>query len=92
MRRDRLDTLLWEQIPLDNFVMYGGSITQENLDAIPFETVDELKISRDSDYRIKVSCVGHPMRRLIVQKIICGKFAVGGNFILMHNSTRELEL
>ena len=28
------------------------------------------------------------MQRLIVQKIICGKFAVGGNFILMHNSIR----
>lgn len=62
MRRDRLESLLWEQIPFENFVMYGGSITQENLDEIPFETVDELKISRDSDYKINVSCVGHSNR------------------------------
>ena len=51
MRNSKLDALLWEQMPFDNLIIQGNSvITQENLDYIPFEDIDELCLSRDDDY------------------------------------------
>gem|GEM_PF-744923 len=55
----RLDYLLWEQNH-DNFVMPGYSeITQDQLDEIPFDLVDELSVSRNEDYEIIICCKRH---------------------------------
>jgi hypothetical protein len=49
---------LWENIPFDNFIICGNkSIKQENLDEVFWDDVDELCVSRDDNYNIKLSCV-----------------------------------
>lgn len=59
MGNNKLDALLWENIPFDNMIVTPSSttITSENIEGIPFEDVDELMISRDAVYNIKISCV-----------------------------------
>ena len=58
MNKRKLDSLLWENIPLDNFIICGHEgITQENLDEVFWDDVDELCVSRDENYNIKISCV-----------------------------------
>lgn len=58
MNKKKLDSLLWENIPFDNFIICGHKgIKQENLDEVFWDDVDELYVSRDDNYNIKVSCV-----------------------------------
>ncbi len=57
MNKRKLDSLLWEQIPFENFIAGHAGIKQENIDDISFEDVDELCVSRDDDYNIKIICV-----------------------------------
>ena len=58
MNKKKLDSLLWENIPIDNFIIGGhADIKQENLDEIFWDDVDELSVSRDDNYNISISCV-----------------------------------
>lgn len=58
MNKRKLDSLLWENIPLDNFIVSGHSdIKQENLDDVFWDDVDELCVNRDDNYNISISCV-----------------------------------
>lgn len=58
MGNSKLDALLWEQIPFDNLLIPGASvIVKENMDFIPFEDIDELCLSRDESYNIKITCI-----------------------------------
>ena len=60
MNKRKLDSLLWENIPFDNFIICGCSdIKQENLDDVFWDDIDELSISRDDNYNIKISCVSY---------------------------------
>lgn len=43
MNKRKLDSLLWENIPFENFIIVGHSgISQENLDDVFWDDVDEL--------------------------------------------------
>ena len=58
MNKRKLNSLLWENIPFENFIIIGHSdIKQENLDNVFWDDVDELCVSRDDDYNIRISCV-----------------------------------
>lgn len=58
MNKKKLDSLLWENIPIDNFIFSGSSdIKQENLDDVFWDDVDELCVTRDDNYNISISCV-----------------------------------
>jgi len=58
MNKRKLDSLLWENIPFENFIIVGHSeIRQENLNDVFWDDVDELCVSRDDDYNINISCV-----------------------------------
>lgn len=58
MNKRKLDSLLWESIPFENFIIGGHvSIVQENLDDVFWDDVDELCVSRDDEYNISISCV-----------------------------------
>lgn len=57
MNRRKLDSLMWENIPFDDFFRFHPSFKQENLDNVFWDDVDELIVSRDDDYFIKISCV-----------------------------------
>lgn len=58
MNKRKLDSLLWENIPVDNFIVSGYSdIKQENLDDVFWDDVDELCVTRDDNYNISISCV-----------------------------------
>ena len=58
MNKRKLDSLLWENIPFDNFIIVGHSgINQKNLDDVFWDDVDELCVSRDDDYNINILCV-----------------------------------
>lgn len=58
MNKRKLDSLLWENIPIDNFIVRDHSdLKQENLDDVFWEDVDELYVSRDDNYNISISCV-----------------------------------
>ncbi len=60
MKNNKLDALLWEHNMFDNFIIQGATeIWQENLDEICFKNVDELRVARDDDYKIKLTCVRH---------------------------------
>lgn len=60
MKKNKLDALLWEQNMFDNLIIQGATdISQENLDDILFEYVDEFGVSRDDDYNIKLKCIRH---------------------------------
>ena len=57
MNKRKLDSLLWENIPIDNFIVSGYSdIKQENLDDVFWDDVDELCVTRDDNYNISISC------------------------------------
>lgn len=56
MGMNKLNSLLWEHIPFENFILYGEKITHENMDEILWDEVDELKAFRDEDYNISISC------------------------------------
>ena len=46
MNKRKLDSLLWESIPIDNFIICGHKgIKQENLDEVFWDDVDELFVS-----------------------------------------------
>ena len=54
---NKLASLLWESIPSDNLIIKGSSkLESKNLDDLPIDLLDELYISRDGNYDIKVSC------------------------------------
>ena len=58
MNKRKLDSLLWENIPIDNFIVSGHSdIKQENLDDV-FGMMDELCVNREiiiiSVFRAKI--------------------------------------
>lgn len=81
MNKRKLDSLLWEQIPFDNFIFAGHvDIEQENIDDISFEDVDELRVFRDDDYNINISCVRYlnrfkdrnPKHKIKEQELIPG--------------------
>lgn len=56
MNKRKLDSLLWENIIVDNFIFSGhADIKQENLDNVFWNEVDELSVSRDDDYNISIS-------------------------------------
>lgn len=58
MNKRKLDSLLWEYIPFENFIIVGHTdIMQKNLDDVFWDDVDELCVSRDDDYNINISCV-----------------------------------
>lgn len=58
MNKRKLDSLLWENIPIDNFIVSEHSdINQENLDDVFWDDVDELRVTRDDNYNISLSCV-----------------------------------
>ncbi len=58
MNKRKLDSLLWENIPFENFIIVGHSgIKHENLDDVFWDDIDELCVSRDDDYNISISCV-----------------------------------
>lgn len=58
MNKRKLDSLLWENIPIDNFIISGHlDIKQENLDVVFWDDVDELYVTRDDNYNISISCV-----------------------------------
>lgn len=60
MKKSKLDALLWEQNIFDNFIIgEATNISQENLDDVLFEFIDELGVSRDDDYNIKLTCIRH---------------------------------
>ena len=60
MNKRKLDSLLWENIPIDNFIISDHlDIKQENLDDVFWDDVDELCVTRDDDYNISISCVRH---------------------------------
>lgn len=57
MRNEIIDSLMWESIPLNNLIIQSGlGISQEKLDEIPIDQIDELFISRDEHYKIKIAC------------------------------------
>lgn len=56
---NKLNSLLWEHIPFENFILYGARITHENMDEVLWDEVDELKAFRDEDYNISISCIRH---------------------------------
>jgi len=57
MLKRKLDSLLWEQIPTEEYLSINcRNVEQEYLDEIPFEDIYELRISRDDNYNIKVFC------------------------------------
>lgn len=46
MNKRKLDSLLWENIPIDNFIVSEHSdINQENLDDVFWDDVDELCVT-----------------------------------------------
>ena len=54
---DKLSELFWENVPTDNLIYNGSSkIEETGLDDLPMDLIDELRISRDENYGIKVSC------------------------------------
>lgn len=58
MNKKKLDSLLWENIPFGNIMILGNdAIKQENLDEVFWDDLDELSVSRDEDYNIKITCV-----------------------------------
>lgn len=58
MNKRKLDALLWENIPIENFIFSGNSdIKQENLDDVYWDDVDELCVTRDDNYNISILCV-----------------------------------
>lgn len=58
MNKRKFDSLIWENIPVDNFIISKHSdIKQENLDEVFWDDVDELCVTRDDNYNIRVSCV-----------------------------------
>ena len=58
MNKKKLNALLWEDIPFQNFIIVGHSIIkQENLVDVFWDDVDELCVSRDEDYNINISCI-----------------------------------
>lgn len=60
MNKRKLDSLLWENIIVDNFIFSGhADIKQENLDNVFWNEVDELSVSRDDDYNIIISCISY---------------------------------
>ena len=55
---DRLAALLWENIPSENLIFKGYSKLEErNLEDLPIDLLDELYISRDDRYDIKITCI-----------------------------------
>ena len=47
MNKRKLDSLLWENIPIDNFIVSGHSdIKQENLDDVFWDDVDGMNLSK----------------------------------------------
>lgn len=56
MGMNKLNSLLWEHIPFENFILYGAKITHENMDEVLWDEVDELKAFRDENYNISISC------------------------------------
>lgn len=60
MKKSKLDALLWEQNLFESFIYPGATnISQENLDSVCFENINELSVSRDEDYNIKLTCISH---------------------------------
>lgn len=58
MNKKKLDSLLWENTPFGNIMILGNdAIKQENLDEVFWDDLDELSVSRDEDYNIKITCV-----------------------------------
>lgn len=58
MNKEKLDSLLWEQVPLENFLIPGHyEIKQKNFDDISLDNINELYVFRDDDYNIGISCV-----------------------------------
>ena len=54
---DKLSELLWENVPSDNLIYKGSTKIEENgLEDLPIDLIDDLRISRDDNYDIKVSC------------------------------------
>ncbi len=83
----KLDSLLWEQIIFDNFIISGSTeISQENLDDVLFDCIDELSVSRDDDYNIKLTCIRHinqfsapvPMKKLTKKDNLSGDWIPEG--------------
>ena len=60
MKKSKLDALLWEQNLFESFIYpEATNISQENLDSVCFENINELSVSRDEDYNIKLTCISH---------------------------------
>lgn len=54
---DKLSELLWENVPSDNLIYKGSTKIEENgLEDLPIDLIDDLRISRDDNYYIKVFC------------------------------------
>ncbi len=58
MNKHKLDALLWEHIPFEDLVFQGVTkLTQENMDDLPIDDIDEFHLSRDEGYNIQIICV-----------------------------------
>ena len=54
---DKFSALFWENYPSSNLIINGNTkIEEKGLGDFPIDLIDELEISRDEQYRIKISC------------------------------------
>ena len=57
---NKLSGLFWEIVPSENLIFHGISKLEEtDLEDLPIDLIDDLRISRDDNYDIKVSCSRH---------------------------------
>lgn len=57
MKRSVVDKLLWEENVLENYNVYSGEeIEQENLNDIPVNLISSIRVCRDENYNLKVTC------------------------------------
>lgn len=91
MNLNKLSALMWESFPEDNLVLMGLTvITEENLDELPVELIDEIRISRDEDYNIKIFCARNinrfdnrtPSKKNIEKEFLAGETIDPGKVVV----------
>lgn len=87
---DKLSELFWENVPVDNLIYRGSSkLEEKGLEDLPIDLIDELRISRDENYDIKVFCTRNinilnnkPSSNKRKKEYILGETVIPGELIL----------
>lgn len=68
---DKISELFWENVPTDNLIYKGiTKIEEKGLENLPVDIIDEIYVSRDENYNIKVSCASNT--GIVVNKVPLG--------------------